>query len=181
MPEGATGEELARLPFADMTVRSGALTVLVAVLLTAGCSGGGSDTAGQTSPPAATTTAAEPKTEAAARAFAEEVSGRFSSGDWGGFWDVLSSADQRLVTRDDFLRYHEECPGAQGVARTVEAVRLDGDGAVVRVGAAGFKFSYRLAYEDGRWRWELDKDARRDYRKGVDALISERKKDGSCQ
>jgi hypothetical protein len=93
---------------------------------------------------------------------------------------MLSAADQRLVSREEFIRYHEECPGAAGVARTVEAVRLDGDGAVARVGVAGLKFSYRLAYKDNRWRWELDKDARRDYRKGVDALISERKKDGSC-
>jgi len=169
-----------------MTVRSGVLTVLVAVLFTAGCSGGDSTPAGQTSPPAATTPAAttpaaEPKTEAAARALAEEASNRFSSGDWAGFWDLLSAADQNLVSREEYIRYREECPGLQGLSRTVEAVRLDGDGAVARIEVADFRFSYRLAYEDGRWRWELDKDARRDYRKGVDTMIREAKKDGSCQ
>lgn len=165
-----------------MTLRNGTSTVLVtAVLLVTGCSGGDSTAVQSVTTPTSTSPTTEPKTEAAARTLAEEAASRFSAGDWSGFWDLLSVADQNLVTRDDYIRFHETCPGAQGLARTIEAVRLDGDGAIARVEVAGFKFSYRLTHEGGRWRWELDKDARRDYRKGVDTMIREAKKDGSCQ
>lgn len=72
------------------------------------------------------------------RAFAEESGARFSSGDYGGYWDAWSAADQKQTPRDVWIAYAEKCkPG--GLPLKIEAARVEPDGktGIVRYGVEG--------------------------------------------
>jgi hypothetical protein len=132
-----------------------------------------------TPPPSATSAPAEPRTAAAAKALAQEEADRYSSGDYEGAWDLWAAADKQVISGAEYARFHETCT-TSGVPLKVESVRLTSTGAVARLDALSFKFSYRLAYEDGHWRWHINDDDLTDYRKGVDAMIKQRKAKGQC-
>ncbi|GAA4514743.1 hypothetical protein GCM10023191_083690 [Actinoallomurus oryzae] len=103
-----------------------ALIVTAACLGLAGCSsaGGTAEPPGATAPPdSAPTThqAAEPRTDAGVRAAAQEEFDSYSSGDYGGAWDVFSAAGQRAISRANYQRLLKLCPPlAEGVRFNIE-------------------------------------------------------------
>lgn len=132
--------------------------------------------------PVTTAPAAEPKTVEAAKAAAQKEFDLFAAGDWGGTWDLWTSAGKAAISRDEYIRLHTECQTISGVTFEITNVRLEGaDKATVtykRLIAAG---TGTMVYEDGAWRWQPQPDDMKDYAKGVDAVLKERRAAGSCK
>ena len=152
---------------------------------------GGNDTTSSAPTPEAsssspTPVAASPTSSAsdldAAKAVAQEEADRYASDDYAGAWDLWTKEGQAAISRDDYVKFHEECPGA-GVPYKVAAIRSDGDNAAVvrlTVGGSSIAFSYRLLFEDGSWRWQPSDSDLADYAKGMDGLIAAAKSEGAC-
>lgn len=162
------------------------IVAIVAALVLAGCSSTNNATA-PPAPAAATTaqatTPAEPHTEAAVRAAANEEFDSYASGDYGGAWDMFYAPAKKLISRDNYLRLFELCPSAgQGLRFTIEKITMDGaDEARVRTNRAVYLATYQFRYEDGHWRFVPTADNMRDYRtKTVQQMVSERRAQGAC-
>lgn len=167
-----------------MTRLGWAWTVVIAGVAL-GAIGGGIYALGQMSDSKTTPTAVtvvsegpEAKTADAARAAAQASLDAYSAGDWKGSWDTWTGSAKKVVSRDDYARYHDQCDNAiTGPAFKITSIRLEApDHAVVTADRLSFKFTYDVMYEDGHWRFQPGKDTISDFNKGVDALIAACKK-----
>lgn len=135
---------------------------LGAVLLAAACSGddgnGGKD---------------------AARAAAQEQADRFTSGDFGGAWDMWTAEAQSVMSREDYVEFSKTC-SETGAPLDVSSVRVDGDDATVRLALGDFERAYQMHYEGGEWRWQPTGEALDMYAEGLEGAIAAAKADGSC-
>ncbi|MDN3359726.1 hypothetical protein [Actinomadura sp. DC4] len=162
-----------------------AISLIAAAFALTSCSSAGNTAA---APPGATPTttpaaASEPRTEAAVRPAATEEFDSYSSGDYGGAWDLYYAAAKRAISRADYLRAHKLCPDAgAGIRFEIEKVRMDSDHeAHVRVTRAIVVLTYRFVYEAGHWRYVPTDEAMHDFRtKTVEKMVSDLKQKGGC-
>ncbi|MBO3750520.1 hypothetical protein J5X84_30970 [Streptosporangiaceae bacterium NEAU-GS5] len=124
----------------------------------------------------------EPRTVTGARTAAQAIFDKYTSGDYGGFWDSWSSASQELISREDYLRLFQLCtPLAVGLRFEIAGVTVSGDAARVAVNRMFASTTYQFLYEDGRWRYTPDEQTRADYRsKTVEQMTSERQAAQGC-
>jgi hypothetical protein len=120
----------------------------------------------------------QPKTVEAAKSAAQASFDLYAAGDWRGSWDSWTASAKKVVSRDEYARYHEECPQAvTGPAFTITSIRLETPTtATLVVDRMGFKFTYQMIYEDGQWRFQPDADTIKDFKGGVDKMIADCKK-----
>jgi hypothetical protein len=135
--------------------------------------------------PAAKERKAEPRTEDAVRAVAQEEVDTYASGDYGGAWDLWTDSAKKLISRADYEKLFELCPPvAAGIPFTIEKIKLapDRNSATVRYSRSIAVMSFRYVYEGGRWRYVPEARNQRDYRtKSVEELAASRRKDGACE
>jgi hypothetical protein len=152
------------------------LVLLALVVSLAGCSGGVSDegiaaTAGATK---------EPRNVVALKAMAQEQADRYSSGDYGGAWDMWSKESKAAISRADYVTLITTCYKS-GVPLTVSSVRIDSSGmATIRLAFGGFQRAYHPSYEDGHWVWNPTDEGLAQYSGGVDKAIRDLKASGDC-
>ena len=125
-------------------------------------------------------TSEAPKTLDAAVEAGQEVSDRFSSGDFAGSWDLMSSEFKDGISREDYAKLSSECSGT-GIPIDVEGVRLEGeDEAIVRLAIGDFTQSRTMVFEDGQWLQAPSPHFREDLGKPVEKIIEEKKAAGEC-
>ena len=147
-----------------MRLLKGLAVGLIAVGLT-GCSVAASQPSGtgaapgtavvtSTAPPAAPVS---PEMRAEARAAAATFYGLYSASRFEAFWNLLSPATKRQVSRSVWVSVHEACPGvAAGKSRIIRAVTVFGSAAIVAEAIAGAPSNLGTAedvfgYANGRW------------------------------
>jgi hypothetical protein len=154
-----------------MRLLKGLAVGLIAVGLT-GCSvaasqpsGGGATPGGgaapappvvvtSTAPPAAPVS---PELRTGARAAAATFYGLYSASQFSAFWNLLSPATKRQVSRSVWVSVHEACPdAAAGKPRIIKAVTVFGSAAIVTEAIAGAPSNLGTAediftYANGRW------------------------------
>ena len=129
-----------------------------------GCSGG---TASQPSvatpgPAAVTSTAppvapASPKMRAGARAAAAQFYSLYSASEFVAFWNLLSPATKRNVSRGVWVSVHDACSDAStGKSRIIKAVTVFGSAAIVTETIAGAASNLGTTedvfnYANGHW------------------------------
>jgi hypothetical protein len=123
-----------------MRLLKGLVGGLLAVGLV-GCSGGGSS--GPSAPSAVTTTApgAAPvslQMRAGARAAAADFYRLYSASRFAAFWNLLSPATKRQISRHAWVSVHDACPSAEArKPRTIKAMTVFGNAAIVTEAIAG--------------------------------------------
>jgi hypothetical protein len=137
------------------------------VLGLAGCSDGASVPSAASrsaipGPRAATSYAApaapaSPQQRAGARAAAAQFYGLYSTSRFAAFWNLLSPAMKRQVPQRVWISVHDACASAvAGKSRTIEAVTVFGNAAIVTESIAGAASKPGTTedvfdYADGRW------------------------------
>ena len=93
-----------------------------------------------------------PETLSAAVAAAQANADRFSSGDFAGVWQRMSSEVRNGITQDDFVRFYETCKKTGPTIR-VAGVSLDAanGSAVVRMDVGTTEQPRIMLFEDGNW------------------------------
>jgi hypothetical protein len=147
-----------------MRLLKGLALGLIAVALV-GCSGSASEpsVAGVTSSPAVVTSTAppaapvSPEMRSGARAAAAQFYGLYSANKFAAFWNLLSSATKRRVSRHVWVSVHDACPDADaGKSRIIKAVTVFGSAAIVTEAIAGAASNLDTAedvfnYANGHW------------------------------
>lgn len=110
---------------------------------------------------------------------AQEQADRYTSGDYGGAWDMWTDDAKEAFSRDDYIALNEAC-GTAGAPLEVSSVRINGDGATVRLALGDFEQAYSMKFEDGEWRWQPTEENMDRYALGVDAAIADEKAEGLC-
>ncbi|WP_306215299.1 hypothetical protein [Actinoplanes sp. RD1] len=159
--------------------RAGALVLAAtaALTFTAACSDDDEAPAGNA---AAAAGGPEPKTLEGAKAAAQTVFDRFSGGDFGGAWDMYTSAGKQAISQADYVKLNETC-SRKGLAITLTSARMEGtDKAVVIAKQLVNAQSYTMVYEGDAWKLEPAKEGLELYAKGADKAIAAQKKAGTC-
>ncbi|YAL83225.1 hypothetical protein ACMYYO_00010 [Dermacoccaceae bacterium W4C1] len=138
-------------------------------------------TSTSTSAPVVSTSTAEvPKTLVEATKAAQEVSDRFSSGDFAGSWMLMSKDLRSKISKADYVTLSETCSNA-GLPIKATGVRMEGDStAIVRLEVAGYKQARTMVYEDGAWYQQATKEFAAELGKPVNDVIASLKKSGQC-
>ena len=126
----------------------------------------------------------QPLTLEAATAAGQEISDRYSSGDYGGAWDLYSSAFQDGIGREDYVLLGQTCSGANGSGLPIATtgVRMEGDDkAIVRLELMGVQQSRTMVYEYGEWRQEPSPEFAAQLGQPVQDIIAAQKASGGCQ
>lgn len=113
---------------------------------------------------------------------AQEQADYFSSGDYGGAWDMWTDKAKTTMSRSDYIKFGEACD-LGGVPLDTEFVRFENKAkteAVIKVGVGDFKSAYTMSLEDGDWSWVPSDEAQAQYKLGLDGAIAVAKEDGSC-
>ena len=130
-----------------------------------GCSGSASQPTvpGVTSGPGVVTSTAppaapvSPKMRSGARAAAAQFYGLYSANNFTAFWNQLSPATKRRVSRRVWVDVHDACPvAAAGKSRIIKAVTVFGSAAIVTEAIAGAASNLGTAedvfnYANGHW------------------------------
>lgn len=97
--------------------------------------------------------------EASLKAAAEEVSLRYSSKDFGGYWDLWSAADKKQTSRDALVAYAEKCEWG-GLPLEIQMARLEPDGktGIVRAGLGNIARTTPYVVEDGGWKQDTSEE-----------------------
>ncbi|GAA0969690.1 hypothetical protein GCM10009555_017270 [Acrocarpospora macrocephala] len=125
---------------------------------------------------------AQPRTRAAVKAAAEALWDSYAVGDYGTYWDAWAAADKKVVSRKDYQRRHRLCPSsAEGINWTVKRVTVKGERATVRAQRLYLIDDYTFVYEDGRWRYRLQPDIRKEYQtQTIDQIVAQAEAEGQC-
>ena len=145
-----------------MRFPKGLLVGLVAAGV-AGCSGSAS---GPPAVPAPVVTAtassvpsASPQMTASARAAAKHFYGLYAASRYTAFWDLLTPATKREVSRKAWVGVHEACPSTTaGKSRVIKAVTVFGNAAIVSEAVAGGPPDQAedvFNYTNGHWSYSL--------------------------
>jgi hypothetical protein len=120
--------------------------------------------------------------EAGVRAAAQEAFDLYSAGSYGEFWDRWGAQSQSLMSRDDYLSLHTQCPqAAQGIRFTINAVTINGTTAKVNVSRLIATTSFDFIYEGETWRYVLPAEQQQQYKsKNVDQIVQEKKASNLC-
>jgi len=179
-----TGITLAVTVIGVLVLVTAAGAALYLVLSSPGRSGGQTEgvVAGQTHDQADDEPAQE-KTEAGARAAAQTAFDTYTSGGYAGFWDLWSAEAQDTISRDDYVRLFQLCkPIAEGLRFDIRTVTLQDDIATVQANRLIGSFTFRFAYQDGRWRYVLDDETRAKYQsKSVEEMATDNRTAGACR
>jgi hypothetical protein len=134
----------------------------VALAGLAGCSGGAPGSPSVSSVPAVRTTAssvpsASPQVKAGARAAAAQFYTLYSASRFAAFWNLLSPATKRQVSRHIWVSVHDACPdAAAGSSRIIKSVTVFGSAAIITEAIAGAQSKPEIAedvfnYANGHW------------------------------
>jgi hypothetical protein len=128
----------------------------------AGCSVGGPSAASlsSTAPRVVTSTApppppVSPQVRAGARAAAAQFYGLYSASQFTAFWNLLSPATKRQISRNIWVSVHDACPSAAaGESRIIKAVTVFGSSAIVTEAITGASHGTTedvFSYANGHW------------------------------
>jgi hypothetical protein len=107
----------------------------------------------------------------------EPVPETTSALDPGHEWTLQA---KRAFSRRDYVALHTRCKTLTGIPFKIQAVRVEGDTATVRLERASLLFAYTLRYVGGRWYFQPDAENRADYALGLERLVRKRHAEGSC-
>jgi hypothetical protein len=138
------------------------LVVGLALAGLAGCSGGAYGSPSVSPVPAVRTTAssvpsASPQEKAGARAAATQFYMLYSASRFTAFWNLLSPATQRQISKRVWIDVHNACPGGgTGKSRIIESVTVFGSAAIVTEAIDGAQPNPKVAedvfhYANGHW------------------------------
>ena len=164
-------------------------TALVICLALAGCSSGATSASPPAAGPAQAATTVSPtvtvrpsaspsaaKTLEEATAVAQEMSDRFSSGDYR----LLLAG----ISRTDYATLGKTCNGANGLGLKIATtgVRMEGENqAIVRLELMGVQQTRTMSYEDGRWGQEPSPEFAPQLGRPVADIIAAQKASGGCK
>ena len=152
------------------------LAALALVAALTGC-GGGASNGGSA---ATSGSSNEPQTIAALKSMAQEQADRYSSGDYGGAWDMWSKKSMSVISRSDYVKLITAC-FKSGLPLKVSSARIDSPGkATVRLGLGDIQRTYHPSYEDGRWVWNPTAEGLAQYSGGAAEAIKKLKASGDC-
>jgi hypothetical protein len=128
----------------------------------------------------ATVDGADATTLDGAKALAQEELNRYGAGDAGGAWDLLDQTSQTAVSRADYIAVHDACP-LRALSYTIKSARMETPTqAVITVAYMGTSQAYKVNYEGGQWRWQMQPSDAANYKNGAQADIARLKKLGLC-
>jgi len=125
------------------------LAALVVAAMAAGCSTQPSGPAARSAP------ARDSRTAAALLAIATVFNNDYDSGRYGPVYDRWDIRSQAIITRDDYIRRHTECPSAPQTARTEDASPDPGGAWLVDYEIDGVQLRDYWFYVNGRWAFDL--------------------------
>jgi hypothetical protein len=159
--------------------RVGALTLVAVAALSCSTACSRDDApAGKPAPDA--TGGPEPKTIEGAEAAAQTVFDRFSGGDFAGAWDMYTTAAQKSISKDDYVKLNAAC-SRRGLAIELTSARMDGaDKAVVIAKQLVTTQAYTMQYEGDAWRLAPAEEGLALYSQGAVKAIAAQKKAGTC-
>jgi hypothetical protein len=147
--------------------------------------------AGTTPGPAVVTSTApppalvSPKMRSGARAAAAQFYGLYSANEFAAFWELLSPATKRQISRHVWVSVHDACPSADaGKSRIIKAVTVFGSAAIVTETIAGTGSNRDTAddvfnYANGHWSYSPE-DLGIYHHRSVTADIAAAKAAGFC-
>lgn len=117
-----------------------------------------------------------------ARSVAAQEFGLLSGGGWAQAWALWSAAGQASIGQADFVRLNTRCrpslgePYVLGTATDVDAtdVRIVWHQGSTTGGGT-------MVFEGGAWRFQPDTQTLAEYRRGVAAVVADRKAAGLCR
>lgn len=115
---------------------------------------------------------------------AQEMSDRFSSGDYAGAWDLTSTTFKKGISRTDYATLGKTCNGANGLGLKIATtgVRMEGENqAIVRLELMGVQQTRTMSYEDGRWGQEPSPEFAPQLGRPVADIIAAQKASGGCK
>ncbi|GAA2649404.1 hypothetical protein [Paractinoplanes durhamensis] len=122
----------------------------------------------------------EPKTVEGAKVAAQTVFDRFAGGDFGGAWDMYTSAGKQSISKDDYIKLNQAC-SRKGLAIQLTSARMEGqDKAIVIAKQLVAAQSYTMVYENNAWKLEPAKEGLALYKLGAAKAIAAQKKAGTC-
>lgn len=122
----------------------------------------------------------EPKTVDGAKAAAQTVFDRFSGGDFGGAWEMYTSAGKQAISKDDYVKLNQVC-SRKGLAIQLTSARMEGvDKAIVIAKQLVAAQSYTMVYEKDAWKLEPAAEGLALYKMGAAKAIAAQKTAGTC-
>lgn len=101
--------------------------------------------------------------------------------DYAGGWERWSKESKTYVSKADYIRYRTACDIAIPVIPEISNVRIEGDTATLTLSMGSIVLPSTLHWESGTWTHVLDKDAKADFKKGVNTLIEDETAIGLCK
>jgi hypothetical protein len=120
-----------------------------------------------------------PETLSAATAAAQADIDRFTSGDFAGVWEHMSSDVRNAISEKDFVTLYDTCK-KRGPKISVAGVSLADDEATVRMRLHGVDRYRTMRYEDDRWVMAPTPEFAARLGKPVGQIIAEEKAAGLC-
>ena len=115
-----------------------------------------------------------------AKALAQEELDRYGAGDAAGAWDLFDEATQAKVSRVDYVAVHDACP-LRAPSYTIKSARMESPTqAVITVAYLGTSQAYKVLFENGQWRWQMQPSDAAGYKDGSAANIMRLKRLGVC-
>jgi len=112
---------------------------------------------------------------------AQRELGLLSGGGWAQAWTLWSDGARSTLSQPDFVRLNTECRPALGVPSIIDSTATaDATTVTVTWHQASTKGTATVVFENGAWRFVPDPVTLAGYRRGVAALLSERKAAGQC-
>ena len=159
------------------------------LLLAAGCSPTTTTAAGAPASAATSPTpsrspspspAGEPKTYYGAKAAVDRLAQAAATHDGGTLWDLLTSAGQAAMTRDDYIKVVNGCPKLFAASVLSVAMNAAGTTATVTVSAPGGRYTFPMIYEAGRWKHQPSDEAIAWMGLGADKALTTLRNAGAC-
>ncbi|WP_203920616.1 hypothetical protein [Rugosimonospora africana] len=127
----------------------------------------------------------EPRTYEAAKAAVVQLEAAAARADGGALWDLLTATGQAAITRADYIKVTNACPGlAKSEKYTAIALNDAGNIATVTVTVSedygGGTATYSMIYEAGRWKHQPSDSALSWMSLGGDKAVLTLKNEGYC-
>ena len=129
----------------------GALLIVVAVLLTAGCAGGTRQPAASPAP-----LPSDPRTQAALLRIATAFNHEYDGGDYGPVYARWDARSRAIISQAGYIRRHRECPSPRQPASVTESAGPGPRGAwLVHYEIGGQQLTDYWFYVRRRWVFDL--------------------------
>jgi hypothetical protein len=119
---------------------------------------------------------------ARAKSVATQEFGLLSGGGWAQAWALWSTAGRAALSEADFVRLNTQCRPALGEPYIVDgATEVDATDVRIDWHQGSTTGSGTMVFESGSWKVQPDAQTLAEYRRGVAAVVADRKAAGRCR